>query len=520
MMSPPRLREIALFCLPALLLGLALRIALCRDMPLAFISPDTNEFLGSRILGGSRTFLPELLYRLPGKLHWPMLPAIAVFQHLLGLVLVFASGVLAAQWLREWRLWIIPLTCLIAVQPTLLWYEHFALPDSTFTLATVLACLAGGKFYRERNLRSGALLATALVVVAGARQEGFAFGLFGVALVARVYWGNWRRFRVVVPLALVLAVGVAKVTRTSQGGFMLLTSLIHWAPDKLWTEPDFSARVVALRDRFQPQWPAYPDKHNPSRKIILQEVEEYLLTERHTDPKQLDRNIDTLCKRLAIEIAARNFWRLPGLAFSKFRAMHLEEPAPGFGAGWAHEKHLLMFFGKPGGKLPKEHELMQFYLGRKFDSRAELEQELPRLYRILPGDWLTAFQKRFYKIEYAGAILPEVRIEPQTLPALPLLYLFSFAGVALVFVREGRALSDKQLWLLMLLLQAFAVCLTGSLRSRYRLSFEPWFLLGAFCFCDFAVYSIRRLLSPKEVQHPEAEARVSPDRPSSGRDRI
>ena len=488
----PRLREVALFCLPALLLGLALRIVLTSHMPLAFFTTDTNEFLGDELIGGSRTFLPKLIYGIPMRLNLPLLRFIAVLQHFFGVLLILASGMLAAQWLRTWRIWIIPFTCLIALQPTLLWYEHFALPDSTFALAIVLACLAGGKFYRERNLSSAVLLAMALIFLAGIRQEGFIFVFFGVALIVRVYWGDWRKLRVALPIALILALVVVKLTKTNQGGYMLLTSLIQWAPDRLWSEPNLSPRVVQLRDSFREQWPAFPDRHNHCRKIIVAQVQDYLVTERNVRPKKrLNSEVDALCKRLSIEIAVRNFWRLPGLAFNKFRAMHREPPSPDFGREWAHEKHLDILFGKRDNDPPKEHDLIKLYLERDFSSREELANELPRLYRILPDDWLSRFQRQFYALEYGGTLLPTVAVGPQTLPGLPLLYLFTAAGFLLVFIREGRALSDKQLWLLMLLLQAFAVGLSASLRSRYRLSFEPWFLLGVFCLLDSVVGLVR-----------------------------
>jgi hypothetical protein len=176
-----------------------------------------------------------------------------------------------------------------------------------FVLAIVVVCLAGGYFYRQLGGRSFAALFAALLMVASGRQEGFLFRLFGVALVIRMFWGDWRRFRVFVPLALVLTLGIAKLTKTNQGGFMLLTSLIHLAPDRLWFEPDLSSRVVELRENFKPQWPAYPDHHNISRKIIVGKVDEYLVLEKPLSDKVLALRRDAFTKRLALEIAARIF---------------------------------------------------------------------------------------------------------------------------------------------------------------------------------------------------------------------
>ncbi len=505
--AAPRLRELAGYCLPALLLGLGLRLILCAYMPLAFFGPDTNEFFHTHLFGGSRTFLPRLIYGLPGWLGLPLMPSIAVIQHAFGMVMILGCGGLCAQWLSAWRWWIVPFTCLIAVQPTLLWYEHFALPDSTFTLTLVLACLAGGRLYRRADGWSFALFFATLFLVAGARQEGFLFLAFGVALAARTFWGEWRKFRVFVPLACALALVTAALTKTNQGGYMLLTSLIQWAPDHIRTEPELSSRVVELREHFKTQWPAYPDAHNASRKIIVAKVDDYLREKDTGSGSEIRNRSGRICQRVALEIAARNFWRLPVLAFHKFRAMHHERPAPDFGPGWAHVKQLDVLFGQVDRALPKDHKYTEAYLGRDYVTREELQEDLPRLYRVMPGDWLSRFQDAFYEVEYAGTLLPARQVGTQTLPALPLLYLFSAAGLLFVFLREGRALTDKQLWLLMLLFQASVICLTGSLRSRYRLSFEPWFLLGFFGFLDSLVFVKGRIWGKptKEMEVESAE---------------
>lgn len=504
------LREILWFCLPGLLLGLALRAALMAYMPLAFFSPDTNEFLGARLFGGSRTFLPKLIYGLPEHLGLPFLTSIAVGQHLLGLVMVVVTGCLCAQWLRHWRWWIVPFTCLVAIHPTFLWYEHFALPDSMFVLMMMLVCVAGTYFYRNASTLSFSILYTTLFLAAGMRQEGFLFLVFGLALITRVFWGQWQRFRIFVPVAIALSILVAKVSRTNQGGYMLLTSLIEWAPDQLWSEPALAPRTVKLRDHFKPLWPAYPDDHNMSRKLIVADLEDYLLGEKGVQGKKLKESVDTLSKRIAIEIAARNFWRLPGLAFNKFRAMHEEPPAPDFGPERTHHKQLQILYGKPGEKLPKEHALIPLYLGREYSSRDELEKDLPRIYRLFPGDSLTHFQKAFYELEYGAHVIPEQKVGLQTLPGLPLLYLLAAMGFIAIAFREGCSLSDKQLWIAMLLFQAFVIFLSGSNHGRYRLSFEPWFLLGVFCLLDSLLCLLRRGPLP-----PRQDATPAADRPSS-----
>jgi hypothetical protein len=238
--------------------------------------------------------------------------------------------------------------------------------------------------------------------------------------------------------------------------------------------------------------------------MIVAQVEDYLLNERGVSEKHVGEEIDAVCKRMALEIALRNFWRLPGLAFNKFRAMHEERPSADFGPDRTHGKQLNMLFGKPGEKLPKEHKLVKLYLGREYASRDELEHDLPRIYRLFPDDILSRYQTSFYQGEYGVHFLSAKRIAPQTLPGLPWLYLLAAAGFVAVAFREGVFLSSRHLWIMMLLIQGFVTCVSGSAHARYRLSFEPWFLLGLFCLLDCAAGLVQASWNRKALRKPVA----------------
>ena len=90
----PRLRELLPWCLPALLIGLGLRIALCVDMPFGYFHDDAPDFLTTpdRLihelkfeLHEKKTFLVPVLFALPFALPAPALVTIPIAQHALSL---------------------------------------------------------------------------------------------------------------------------------------------------------------------------------------------------------------------------------------------------------------------------------------------------------------------------------------------------------------------------------------------------------------------------------------------------
>jgi hypothetical protein len=133
---------------------------------------------------------------------------------------------------------------------------------------------------------------------------------------------------------------------------------------------------------------------------------------------------------------------------------------------------------------------MKAYLGREFASREVAEAELPKIYRVMEPDRLTAFQQWFYRMEF-GWKFPDRIVGPQVVPGLPLLYLLGLAGVLVGAARSRTWFSDRQLWVLFVLFAAFAIFATTSLRSRYRLVYEPWVAIGIACLLDTAVALVR-----------------------------
>lgn len=70
---------------------------------------------------------------------------------------------------------------------------------------------------------------------------------------------------------------------------------------------------------------------------------------------------------------------------------------------------------------------------------------------------------------------------------LPPLYAPAALGLALIALGRGKSWPSLPVWLLTLLGVAFVTLLTGSLRARYRLMFEPYWYIGWAGLFDAAV---------------------------------
>ena len=479
-------RKVLLFCLPALVVGLVFRVVMMVQWPFAFVISDTHEFFGSTLNPldvPSRTFLPKLLYRAPLLFHAPVLPWAAFIQHVAGLGAVVVTGFLTRLWLQRWRWWIVPITLLMAIHPTLLWYEHMCLPDSIFVALILLSSLCGGLYFRRPSAPLLAALIASLWLTAGARQEGFLLLPFAFLLViSRHRLELHAQARRIATVAALILAGVV-TNQTSQGGLMLLTSTIQMAPDELWFSKPLSPVIAELRDQFKTDWSAYPANHNASRKIIAARIGEFLAASSGSKTRIPDAVVARTCKVVAVEIAVRNIWRLPGLAFHKFLATHTEPASPDFGPAWLHRKHLSIFFGKPGEPPPKDHRLLSAYYGRTFESAEQAASELPKMYPVMEPDWMSKFQEGFVGAENFLRF-PDRQLGNQILPGMRLLYLIGFAGLLLTALQRRPWLGYEQLWLLFLLFEAFAAFMTSSLRSRYRLPYEAWWFIGVFCFAE------------------------------------
>ncbi len=472
-------------CLPAALAAVALRCWLMAQMPYAFVHNDTPSIVetagdllsrGAFGIDSKKTFLAPLLYCVPALLHIPVLSFIAVIQHLLGIASVFLGGLLVYAWFRFWRWLLVPTTLLLALDPVLLWYEHVALPETYAIFGILLVALAATAFYRVPNRFTFAGLLLAVFLMAGTRPEGRLFALFAVVLIIRVFWGNWRTLRLGLVISLAWTAAIFAITRTHQSGLLLLTSLVHLAPAHLSFSPGVAEALAPLSEQARADWA----KPNPPKLVALR--------------KEVSRRIETLtgsrdqvdpvCRRAGLEIALRNLGALPGLALRKFVIAHRELPSSDFNS-YAVEGQLDALYGN-GDEQKNLHDAHLLW-GREFSSEADARAFLESNYRPIPNDALTHWLHAFIAAGLASIAplqLPGAAAKDVAISGLPWLYTCALLGLLALAFRDSRPLNFHQLWGAFLLGLWLLIMVTANIRARFRVIFEPFWILYALALLD------------------------------------
>lgn len=476
-------------CLPAALVALLLRVWLLAHMPAAFVHNDTPTIVetadvlvtrGAWELDGKKTFLAPLVACVPGVLGMPALPFLAIAQHLLGVFDVFLVGLLVFGWFRFWRWLIVPATLLLAVNPVLLWYEHTALAETWAVTGVLLVALAGTAFARMPCRYTFAMLLGATLFMAGARPEGRLFALFALALVIRVLWGNLRALRVAAPVMLVWTSVLFALTRTSQSGLLLLTSVLHLSPERLTFSPGVAEALAPLAAEARAEWTG-PDapKLVPLRKAISDRIIDF---QAGVPRRQAGKRVNGICARAGLEIAARNLPALPALAVEKFVIAHRELPGGDFDA-YPLAGQIDALYGN--GEEQKNVRYARLLWGRAFDDEADARAFLQDTYRPMPTltrwleNWVVAGIAPVAPWSLPGARLGEM-------PGLPWLYTAALLGMVALAARD-RPLGFHQLWGAFLIGLWLLIMVTANIRARFRVPFEPLWTLYALALLDSAL---------------------------------
>ena len=250
--------------MPGVLLGLFLRAWLTASMPFGYYHPDTHDFITTiyswrahhhLAIHGKVTFLTPVLYTLA---FFPRLPALAVIplaQHARGLLLVLMSGALCRLWFAYWRVLIVPVTVLMAMQPAMLFWEHALMSESGFVFCAVMLALAGTCFVRWPGRLTYGLLLGAMACVAAARPEGNLWQGAGPLLVGLVYWRELEAgMDQACGGAVALALGNARDHKNPRTrGCCCIRRWFILTPDNPHTIPGFGPYIQPLRDEMATQ---------------------------------------------------------------------------------------------------------------------------------------------------------------------------------------------------------------------------------------------------------------------------
>jgi hypothetical protein len=488
----PDIRLALRLCLPAALVAIAVRILLLACMPAAFVHNDTGAALetaerllarGAFALDVKKTFLAPTLYCVPALLHLPVLPFLAVVQHLLGVGLVFMTGLLTFAWLKHWRAFIVPVTLATALNPVLLWYEHTALAETFAIFGIVFVALTATAFARSPSRYTFGLLLLALLFMAGARPEGRLFGLFALVLVIRVLWGRWRPFRIAVPIIFAWTILLFAITRTGQSGVLLFTSVLQLTPDHLVVSPGIAETVRPLAERTRADWRG----DEPPKLVRIRKELQATLAVIGVRP-------DPIAKRAGLETALRNLPALPDLALRKFVIAHRELPCGDFDTyPIAGQLDALT----DGGEDLHDLRYADLLWGRKLATPEAAQAFLAATYHPLPGNFLTRFLtawESFSVGSIAPISLPGSRAAGVAIHGLPWLYTAALLGLLCLAFRDRTPLNFHQLWGAFLLGLFLVIMVTANIRARFRVLFEPFWILYALAVLDTVLILLARWL--------------------------
>lgn len=482
------LRRLALLTLPALLVGLFLRAMLMVDLPYGSIHPDSDDLLltpdrliqkGQWSLHPKKTFLAPVLYTAAFAVpKVPVLIAIPLAQHLLGLATVAIAALLCRLWLRHWQWIVVPVTMLLAVNPALIWFEHALMTETLFVFCTALLALAGTLYALRPEKRTFAFLCVALVLEAGARPEGKLLFAFGFLLIFLVAWPQWRKALRPLGILLLVVIPTSFATRTNQAGLLLYTSLLRIAPETSNVAPGVENYTAPIRTDLQTQWAAHPAYPRSAQRNELAKALSAYLKERHLPSG--NTQTDSLCKRLAKEAFLQQAPELPGLVLHKWRCTALRPPSEDFS-----DTNLA---GHRDRAVQNASALIirnaQALVGQPLEDEAEAEAFFDSAKAAAKASWLNQWSERWFQF-FGAWRTPDTRYPDGFVEqGLPFYMLFAFCGLALLACRPPRAFHIA--WGLALVGLFLVVLLTANVRPRFRLFFEPYWLLAWAAILDTA----------------------------------
>jgi hypothetical protein len=181
---------------PALLLGLALRIAFMISVPEGYFGSDSNSYFdtahelwnaGKWKMGDKRAGVYPLVLLAGTVMPGSTVQAVAVLQHAVGLAALVAVGWIAGHFTGRPALWIPVITCIYTLLPQPLWFEHELIADSFLLNGFIFAVALALPITRMRT-PSGLfwfLIAAALLVALKPHGRPLWLGLVCAAVVPR-----------------------------------------------------------------------------------------------------------------------------------------------------------------------------------------------------------------------------------------------------------------------------------------------------------------------------------------------
>jgi len=502
-------REVLGYCAPALVIGIALRVALTLRMPWGYVQYDTAEYLetafrllkgGAFFVDGKRGFLVPIAMTIPFLLHVPALIVIPLGQHVLGLAATVMSGALTRLWFRWWRVFIVPVTLYVAANPMMLWYEQTIMGESEFLFALILLALAGTLWAREQTRGRFILLLGALVCTAGARPEGKLFFAFGLLLAVLVLWGRWRRLGRCAGAMLGVALVWSLIVRQSTAPQLLYASLIQLAPDHSRLLPGVEPYINPLRDEVRASSQGDPRGLVKVSKKIRDYIDPYLWTKARNSHEYY-RVLNATLRDLCVDAILAHPVEAMGIPLQKFRvaadswsAYQFTPEALGKNQVDAYLSDPWMFQvlgkGMTGGAMDEAG--MRDFVARHY--RAEDVAWVGRMEAAWNNAmiwWRTADRPARHARwvhDFAGGVAGGL----QVMPGVPWFYPVALLGMLAGVVWPHPSRRVHLAWVPVMLGVWYAATFVGVTNARYRFAYEPFCFVYVCLLVDCAGRTLRQ----------------------------
>lgn len=488
-----RLRELLLWCLPGLVVGLVLRVLMMKAMPFAYVQHDSFRLL----VGGADWLLPvdrvafgdnvpclvPALFRLAQFGPLPALKTIALAQHALGWLQIALVGALVRFWLPRWKWWIIPVTLVFAAHPSFLWYEHAVMLETAYVFAIVVLAVAGTWLLRRPSLIAATTLCAATVLIAFTRPEGKLFVAFGALALAVAFWKSWRQLAAATAMFAATLGFIAWGTVPGESGVLLYSSVLHLSPETPRCHPGVAPYVAELRRKAIEEATKEPAFVSRSQRealsdALLKFVAAHPGTGRGAKAAERANHI---AKSLATETCLQNPFSLPALAMLKFRDSADDLANGRLSKSWVHERQIDRL--RSGWRFIQPIDV-QLY-GRAFADvdalskfvRTSYHPDRLRWFGELHEEWRDLYDLRMDDTDYFES---EVH-------GLPWFYLLPVSGMLIGMLWFTPARRFHLCWATVLAGIWFIVMLTANERARFRMGFEPFIFLYPFLTFDWLV---------------------------------
>ena len=411
-MTPFTLRRCLLLCLPALIVGAALRIWMMSVLPEGYFGPDSNSYFSTAkrlwneskwSVGEKRRWVyPVVLAALPPLPGTPSRIA-PIMQHTAGLASLLGVGWIVGHVTRRRALWVPIVTTLTAVWPLLLWYEQEIQAEALFASAYILAVAA---LFPIARLREGRrlmwfLLAAAFVVALKPHGRGLWIGCVCAAVVcAGVPWRwKWRDLAAAgAGLLLIVTSGSSR-----QGNWLLLSSVLPLVPTEGEKWPEERAELRPVIEETRAQLDIYAWRQGRYKKRVMTDRPGAAISEKWAALTKDKPRFIKVCGDFAKEAIRAHPLEVARLSITKCALAFARDDAPSRLAPSDFWKEQLDDNDGRWDEDPKQLELFYGFDKARYDAIAA--EGAPRIFP--PKQFLDGFARAFSFTRDGHEIAPD-----------------------------------------------------------------------------------------------------------------